>query len=434
MRTWGLTIALMVSVFACWGGFPDPKPDRPEPPVANDPAFSTAGLRTWYLIADGARPGHDRMTAIIQAPAGSDFVDAYVPGLPPVRMSHQADGFAMDLSIASVSPGSHDILFTANGADRAFAKVTFQRSAAYYVLVSTDYDLSDPGSASIGYMEALHRDHPELVITHFWPPYTYTDPNVTAARRDELDAWIKKQHTDRGDEIGLHIHPYCHFVEAAGVTCITDQSVAYETDLTGYTIKLSAYGRAPMAQLFAHANTIFEQRGLGTPRTFRAGAWTATLDTLMALEDTGYIADTSALNWIHVKEAWEGRELYRWNMENWAPIDDTSQPYYPSRSDVLTSTPGNNLSVLEVPDNGVMIDYVSVAQMNAIFDANWDGSPLAEPRTLMMGFHPSPGMPASEYRRVDEFLDYADQFLATRDLGPVVYITLSDVTLAFPPQ
>jgi hypothetical protein len=80
-----------------------------------------------------------------------------------------------------------------------------------------------------------------MVITHFWAPYTYTDPAVTPERRDVLDTWIKKQHDEEHDEIALHIHPWCNFVEAAGLTCITDQSTVYATDTSGYTIKLAAY-------------------------------------------------------------------------------------------------------------------------------------------------------------------------------------------------
>ena len=81
-----------------------------------------------------------------------------------------------------------------------------------------------------------------------------------------------------------------------------------------------------------------------------------------------------------------------------------------------------------------MIDYVSTPEMTAIFDANWDGTPLAKPTTLMMGFHPSMNFPDSQYLRVDSLLDLADMHLAKSDLGPVVYISLSDVTAAFPAQ
>jgi hypothetical protein len=431
MRIW--TLAVAIAAFGCSGGYPDPKPNRPNPPTANDPAFTSAGLQSWYLIGDGATAGEDKVTAIITAPSGTDFVDAYIPGMDPVRLAEQSDGFGMDVSIASLPAGAHQVLFSANGSDDAFAAATLNRSAAYYVLVSTDYDFSDPGNLVLGQMDKMHTDHPSMVITHFWAPYTYTDPMLTDTRRDELNTWIKKARDTYKDEIGLHIHPYCHFVEAAGQTCITDQSTVYTTDATGYTIKLSAYQRAPMGALLQHAAVIFNQRGLGTPKTFRAGGWTADINTLLALADNGYVADTSALNWMHIEE-WQGKELYTWNMTHWGPINDTSQPYYPSQSDPLMSAPGANIAMLEVPDNGVMIDYVSTPQMNAIFDANWDGAPFAAPKTLMMGFHPSTSFSNAEYRRVDDFLKYADLHLATKDLGPVVYISLYDVTQAFPAQ
>jgi len=432
MRAWTLSIAISSSLFGCFGD-PDPNPDPPNPPSQNDPAFSIAGLRSWYLIGDAARPGNDRMTFIVTAPSGADYVDAYIPTIGAKRMQHQSDGYALDLSIAGLAPGDYDILFSANNSNEAFAKATFHRSAAYYVLVSTDYDFSDPGAVSLTRMDALHTNHPGVVITHFWAPYTYTDPAVTDARRDELDTWIKKQRDVNHDEIGLHIHPYCNFVDTAGIACITDQSTVYATDTSGYTIKLAAYGRTQMGMLLQRAKDIFATRGLGEPKTFRAGGWTADENVLLALDDNGFVADTSALNWAKIEE-WNGKELYTWNMEHWSSITDTSQPYYPSTTDPQTSVAGSNMAMLEVPDNGVMIDYVSLAEMTGIFDANWTGNALLAPTTLMMGFHPADGFTSSEYLRVDEFLKYADMHLATKDLGPVVYISLSDVTPVFPAQ
>jgi len=429
MRTWALGVTIVLS--ACFG-IPDQKPDRPNAPEANDPAFASNGLKAWYLIADGAQRGEDQMTFTITAPEDADVVDAYIPGLPPVRMTKQGEHtFSMDVSIASLAVGSYDLLFSANASDDAFAKFTFNRSAAYYVLVSTDYDFSDCGNGSLQYMDRLHMDHPGMVITHFWAPYTYTDPAVTAERRDELDVWIKTQRDMFHDEIGLHIHPYCTFVVAAGLTCITDQSVVYASDTSGYTIKLAAYGMQSMSTLLQKAAAIFNERGLGTPKTFRAGAWTADINVLQALDANGYVADTSALNWARIEE-WARTELYNWTKTNWSTIGDTSQPYYPSESDPQATTPGANLAMLEVPDNGVMIDYVSLVEMNAIFDANFDGTPFANPKTLMMGFHPAMQFTEDEYSRVNGFLKYADEHLASKGTGPVVYITLSDVTKAFP--
>jgi hypothetical protein len=416
-------------------GIPPPSSTPPAAPAQNDPTFAISGLRQWYLVGDNLTPGDDTMTIAVVAPAGAAFVDAYVAKLPPVRMAVQSDGrFTADIAIGDVPPGTQTIVFSSNGADVGFATTQFHRSAAYYVMVSTDYDFPDPGTYAIGYMDWMHRDHAGMRITHFWAPYTYTDPSVTDARRDELTQWVLAQHAMFGDEIGLHIHPYCTFVVDAGLPCITDQSDVYPGgDTSGYTIIVAAYGHDNFSLLLRHAALLFANHGIAQPKTFRAGGWTADTNTFHALADNGYIADTSALNWKYIQAAWKGKLIASWTAQQWAPIDDTSQPYYPPTDSVLPAA-GAELAMLEVPDNGVMIDYVSLDDINRIFDENWQAQPLAQPRTLMMGFHPATGFTSAEYARVDGFLHHADQFLHATDLGPVVYTTLSDVTTAFPHQ
>jgi hypothetical protein len=428
MRTW-MAILLLV---AC-GGDPAPDPDRPAPPDSNDPAFTIQGAKSWYLVGDALTKGDDTMTVIVTAPAHTQFVDAYVGDHKPVRMTHQSDGFAMQVSIADIV-GDTDVEFSADGSPTAFAVVPFHRSAPYYVLVSTDYDFSDPSQSAMMFIGYLHSLHPGMRITHFWAPYTYTDPMVTEMRRGQLTQWILMNQTMYKDEIGLHIHPYCNFVEDAGMTCITNASDvnADGNDLSGYTIRLEAYQHDPMATLLQHAKDIFAARGLPTPQSFRAGGWTADLNTFLALNDKGFIADSSALNWARIEE-WKGHNIYDWTMQHWGPINDTSQPYLPTSTDVLGAS-GTPLGMVEVPDNGVMIDYVSSSEMTGIFDANWDGKSFAKPRTLMMGFHPSDSFTEAEYNRVNDLLKYADMHLANKDLGPVIYTTLSDITPVFAAQ
>ena len=75
----------------------------------------------------------------------------------------------------------------------------------------------------------------------------------------------------------------------------------------------------------------------------------------------------------------------------------------------------------------------TLEEMNGLFDTNWDRSALESPKTLMMGFHPSKTFSAAEYGRVDGFLAYADNHLASRGTGPVVYITLENVVAAYRP-
>lgn len=408
--------------------------NKPNAPDQNDPEFSSTGLNGWYLIGDAATPGNDQLDFTITAPGGVDIVDAYVGDLPAVRMDRTATGFHLAQSIKDLPAGAYDILLRKAGDPTAFAKVTFDRSAPYYVLVSTDYDFSDPGDNSTTFMDQLHADHPGLVITHFWAPYTYTDPMVTEDRRATLTAWIKNARDTYGDEIGLHIHPWCNFVTDAGVTCVTDKSDVYPAgDTTGYTIELAAYDRATLGTLLAHAKDLFTARGLNSPVSFRAGGWTADLSSLQALNDQGFIADTSALNWARIEE-WKGKELYSWTMDHWGPIGDSSQPYYPSTTDPVSSTPGSNLAMLEVPDNGAMVDYVTYGEMSSIFNVNWDGTPVAKSPVMMMGFHPSTELPDAYEARVSAFLKLADMHLASAGLGPVVYITLSDLVPVFPAQ
>ncbi|HUJ61550.1 MAG TPA: hypothetical protein VLX92_23760 [Kofleriaceae bacterium] len=122
---------------------------------------------------------------------------------------------------------------------------------------------------------------------------------------------------------------------------------------------------------------MFAQHGIAEPRTFRAGGRSATLDTLFALHDNGYLADSSALNWKYLQPAWKGKVLASWNMVHWAPIEDTSRPYWPSQREIVRVEPGASLGAVAVPDNGVIIDYVSLAEIEMIFDENWAGNALA---------------------------------------------------------
>ncbi|MGE0868921.1 MAG: hypothetical protein AB7P03_10170 [Kofleriaceae bacterium] len=429
-----LVISIGLFVVGCGGNdeLPGPHPEKPAAPTANDPAYTVHGIHNWYLVSTPATTADELMTIRVAGPDGTDYIDAYIADLPPVRLALQSNGeLGQQIDISAVPPGTHDVLLAANGSTTAFAKLSFKRTAPYYVLVTTDWDFSDPGDPANTYQDFLHSNHPHLVLTHFIGPYTFTDPAVSPERRAQLVTWALKQQDTFGDEIGLHIHPYCNFVTSAGLPCVTDQSTVYTMDTTGYTIKLGAYNRQEFGVLLDHAKELFAAHGLPTPRTFRAGGWTATLDTLGALQDKGFVADTSALNWARIEE-WEGDEMYRWNKEQWASIGDTSQPYRPNQTQIL-STDEPTLELLEVPDNGVMIDYVTLSEMNGLFDANWTGEPLSAPVTLMMGFHPAtPGFSQSEFERVNGFLSYADEHLAIRDLGPVVYITLGDVVAAFP--
>lgn len=411
-------------------------PPRRTPPSSTvpDSRFVIEGVPYWWLIGNALTPGQDTIAISVTAPPETQVVDVWVARGPGQRLTLDAatGKFVGDLDISEVEAGEHDIIIAADGSATGAGFVLFSRTHPLYFFVSTDWDFAEPGQVSLDYHDQIRTNHPDVKFTHFIGPYTFTDPNLSEARKAALAAWAIARRDQYNDEIGLHIHPWCHFVESAGLTCVTDQSTVNPTDPSGYTIKLEAYGQANFETLLARADEIFVQRGMGKPVTFRAGGWTATIDTLKALANKGYIADTSANNWARMEE-WIGEgTLYTWNMTNWSMMGDTSQPYYPNTTDKQSgATP--NVRILEVPDNGIMVDYVTRAEMVEIFGKVWGGPALTEPKTYMMGFHPSPNMTSGEYSRIDGILDHADLYRASLHLGPVVYARLKDMPVVFPP-
>lgn len=436
MRT--ILVGVIVFATACGGGSPpDPSVTPPAPPAGgNDPAYDVR-MPTWRIIGNASTPGQDTLDLEIYAATDVEYIDVWVAGRAGIRLAHD-DGtgaFTASVPIGDLAVGTYDVLFAADSAPTAFAELPLNRSHPYYVLMTTDWDYSDPSQQALDRQDRMHELFPDLKITHFVGPYTFTDPEVMPARADELAAWVIRQRDEHGDEIALHIHPWCNFVEDAGLPCITDQSTVYANgDLTGYTIKVSAYGETDFATLLQHADDLFTAHGLGKPTTFRAGGWTASIETFRALADTGYIADTSALNWAKIEE-WADNgtsgELWHWTMTNWAPINDTSQPYYPNQDDAV-GTADPTLPMLEVPDNGAMADYVSTDEMTAIFAANWDETtPFPAPKTFVVGFHPAPQFGDTYNLRINGILNHCEEHSAAAGLGPVVYATLNQMPAVF---
>lgn len=432
MRTRMLLVAALVA--ACNGADVPGPGDVPSPPSKEDAGeYTVSGARQWYLVGDALTPGDDTLELAVKGPSSTSVVDLWLDGRFAKRATRTSTGWKFAIDIADLPPGEHEVLLAADGDEYAFAQVTFKRSHPLYVAVSNDWDTSDHGDDKLERQERLHENHPRLVITHFVGPYTFTDPALSAARKQELVDWVKGFEASKGDEIGLHVHPWCHFVTSAGVTCRTTPSFSKASDATGYTVILGSYTRTELEKMFLRANDLFVQNGLGRPTSFRAGGWTATLDVLKALSTAGHVADASACNWARLEE-WQnvaGADLYRWNRENWMPIDEETQPYYPNVDDILADAPPH-LSILEVPDNGALVDYVSSEEMISMFEKNYTpGVPLTESRQYSIGYHPV-NFSEQYFVRIDTALAEIDRHLAADDRGPVIYARMSDLPKAFP--
>ncbi len=401
---------------------------RPDEPEVNDAAFVVLSAPKYLLVGDKLSPPTPSFQVRVTVPAGVMAVDLWVDDAEVLPLVQEGADFVIDVAATSLALGDHRLMLAERGAQTGFYVADFVKGHALYMIISTDWDFSDVADVVLDQHEKLHAAHPELKITHLLGPYTYTDPEVPQARRDEITAWAKMMRDTLGDEIGLHVHPRCTFVEAAGLPCLTEPSVAYPAgDPSGYTVRLGAYSEEDWNVLFAKAKDIWAEVGFASPTSFRAGAWTLEAHVARALADAGFVADSSAVNWPYLEE-WKGDELYTWNQTQWGPINDTSQPYYLTTESVLPGGAGTELPLLELPDNGAMVDYWTVAEMKNIFDANWTSGALEKPIQVSTGFHPAPAVyySAKEYQRLDEFFTYVDGFLASKLSGPVVYIRMTD--------
>ena len=406
----------------------DPEVVRPADPSANDATFAVAGVPRYLLAGDDLTPPTASFELRVTPPEGVTEVDLWLDDAEVLPLEKDGADFVIAVDATALAVGDHQLMLAERDAEQGFHRADFVKGHALYVMISTDWDFPDVDNRVLDHHEELHVAHPELVITHLIGPYTYTDPAIPQARRDEITSWAKGMRDDHGDEIGLHVHPRCTFVEAAGLPCLTEPSVAYTMgDPSGYTVRLGAYSRADWDVLFAKAAEIWGEIGFGKATSFRAGAWTLETHVAQALADAGFVADSSAVSWAYLEE-WEGADLYSWNKEQWAPIGDTSQPYYPTEDSILPGGSGEKIPLLEVPDNGAMVDYWTVEEMKKILDANWTEGALAAPIQVSTGFHPAPEAYYSkeEYDRLDAFFTYVDERLASKTAGPVVYIAMSD--------
>jgi hypothetical protein len=413
-------------------GPPGPSATPPAAPASNDPAYRIDGLREWSLIGDGLTAGDSQLALTVAAPAGVQVVDAWLDGEAGVRLTRKDAAFVHAASLASVPAGRHQVLLAADGSQTAFARLFFTRTHPLYVAVTNDWDDPDNADSSLALQEKLHANHPALRVTHFVGPYTFTDPGVSAARATKLAGWVDGLRTKHSDEIGLHIHPWCSFVKTTTVPCRTTPSFAQASDTTGYTVNLDAYTEQEMLTLLKAADQIFGDHGLGKPTAFRAGGWTTEVHTLKALGDDGFVVDGSACNWSRMEE-WKdypGANLYDWNAQHWSTINDTSQPYHPSTTGMQSSAKPQ-LPILEVPDNGLLVDYVTAAEMIEIFKKNWPGGALAESRVYSIGYHP-PNFSDEYFQHIDGALAEVDLHLASADKGPVIYVTMSELAKAYP--
>lgn len=408
-----------------------PPRTAPPEPAADDANFQVTARR-WLMAGDALTPRDARFAVSVTAPSEVREVRAWLDGVEAGALTREAEGAFRGSLAAPGTPGAHRLVLSADGGATAFAARTVNVSAALYTVVSVDWDSANPPQANLVWMERLRTSHPRLRYSQFVGPYVFTDPATTTERREQLVAWLRAQRA-MGDELGVHIHPRCPFVDTTGVRCKSTPSYSLpEGDPTGYTVIFASYTVAEQTTMLRAAAELMMRNGFDRPTSFRAGGWTTQLSTMEALAATGYLVESSAFPPQTIQSSWGAYELGRWNLRNWTGITSTSQPYHPSRMHLLSADPPPTFPVLEVPDNGCLVDYMLGSVMISVMRDNWpDEAPLATPTVFQVGLHPE-SFSMNYHGRLHTALTEVDRHLYADDQGPIVYAKLTELAPIWP--
>lgn len=233
------------------------------------------------------------------------------------------------------------------------------------IVVSVDWEGDDLQPENLQAMKDFRRDYPKIPLQHFLNAAYYTKQQADAARVSKTIRSVLLP----GDEHGLHIHAWRTLVESSGVGfrsgpsfVIDGFSIADCAIDCGQEIALTGYTGAELRKIIRRSVEILTGEGFNRPTSFRAGGWQADDNVLDALAAEGFTLDSSATDAEFLKASWSKYNLYGFVAKLWGETTPTSQPYLYKTS--------AGLKILELPNNGSLSDYVTGAEMLAVFQSN----------------------------------------------------------------
>jgi hypothetical protein len=340
----------------------------------------------------------------------------------PIPMKKEGSSYIGKIDTKILQPGEYTIagIVSLNYAQYKTKSTTFYVSEPLLVSWTIDWEGLDSPDKYIDAMGNIADDF-DIPMTQMFNPRYFTSPDISSDRVETLTSWVKKRRDIKGDEIGLHLHMFPDFVEKSGVTPIGDK--VWGGGISGYDVLTTAYSYEDMIRILTYAKEVYAKEGLGQPRSYRAGAWFANIDTLKALADTGFLVDTS------------GRTAYTFGtkeVEGPWDLNFTTKPYFPSTRDQNSPNPPPRLSILEIPNNGADDYAFSKEQMIERFNANYSSGILTEPKQVTYLSHPN-WFDLQRQQQMRDIFAYIDRYSNRHDKGPVVYATLSQMYQVFAP-
>lgn len=323
--------------------------------------------------------------------------------------------FTVDANYEKYKPGVYKSLISLETKCGKIEKNMPDITVTYPVYVTwtldyEGYDIPDQHLTDIANL----ADKYGIVLTHFFNPRLYTSGVIPGHRQEAITNYVKRREVEKNETVGLHLHMFPDMVKAAGVDPHTNPQTWGGPVTDGYNIMVMSYNYTDLMKIMKWSKEVFAEKGLPTPTVFRAGGWYANSETLRAVQDSGFISDSSGrTNYALVS----GGVVGPWDLMT------TTQPYKPNLSN-QNSADGQTLSIWEFPNNGADSWAFSGDQMIARFKDNYNGSPTTERRIVTFLSHPE--WYYVDKPKMEQVFDYVGKFQYKNDQGPVIFIGLDE--------
>jgi hypothetical protein len=253
------------------------------------------------------------------------------------------------------------------------------------LIISVDWEGYSLEDYNLEAMRKFRDDYPNIKIVHFLNAAYFLKKGIKLSTiTKKIKSVIRK-----GDELGLHIHPFETLLKASGVSYKEGQTFWGRSEsvpingVRGHDLPLSLFNEAELRLLIRTSIHILEKNGFKNLRSFRAGGWSASPEVLSALVKEGIFIDSSAVSPAIIRNL-VGRDspLYKDIVNKyWANTTIQSANTY----EIETSAG----KILEIPNNFALADYItgiSVFKNFKIFINAIDFS-SEHPVNLHYGFH-----------------------------------------------
>ena len=315
-------------------------------------------------------------------------------------------------------------------------RLSHAQSTVYVTMVSHFDRPWTMTSEDLKAFEELTTRHPEMRWTHLYNPVAYTQSTPLL---DEMECFVKRTQAEQGAEIGTHLHMYQSLLGAAEVKFEVHPSmnaaeVRQSRDASGYAVPITRYSREEIGRLLALTARVFDEHGLGQPRTFCAGFYATSIDLQREIVAHGYTVSAAAFppgTQLGAKYAPSWNRLAGWD----ASITHRLRPYFVSAETILPSgskpylLAHDGMPLVEIPQT-CKIDWMMTAEeMKVVIKQHLAIAQAVEKSAVCLAIHETGG--AAHCAKFDEVLRYIDDYRTSKREPIVKYVTASQLREAF---